>query len=345
MFDAIRSKIKAWYASHRRELPWRSSKNAYTVWLSEIILQQTRVEQGTPYFLKFSDRFKSVGDLASAPEDEILKLWQGLGYYSRARNLHAAAKQVHSDFDGNFPNRYDDLITLKGVGEYTASAIASIAGNEVRAVVDGNVIRVISRLFGIESPSDERQTLKQIKELANELIDKNRPGDHNQSMMDFGALQCVPRNPNCSVCPLTANCQAFALNAVDRIPAKKTKIKRRIRYFHYLIPIIDDQTLIEKRGDADIWAGLYQFPLIETDEQKPMTKVDMEAFIGTQIEDNIIVRICPKHVLTHQDIYATCYHFQIKMLPESKFKLAKISELHTFALPRLIDRYLEHYPL
>lgn len=345
MFDAIRSKINTWYASHKRELPWRSSKNAYTVWLSEIILQQTRVEQGTPYFLKFTERFKTVGELAAAQEDEVLKLWQGLGYYSRARNLHAAAKQVHSDFDGNFPNRYEDLITLRGVGEYTASAIASIAGNEARAVVDGNVIRVISRLFGIESPSDDRQTLKQIKALAEELIDKTRPGDHNQSMMDFGAIQCVPRSPNCAVCPLAGNCQAFEMNAVDRIPAKKTKIKRRNRYFHYLIPIIDDQTLIEKRGETDIWAGLYQFPLIETEQQTPITKGEAESLLGAQILGSLLIRTCPKHVLTHQDIYASCYHFEIKMLPESKFKLAKISELHTFALPRLIDRYLEQHPL
>lgn len=343
--NEIRNILSRWYQENKRDLPWRQTKNPYTIWLSEIILQQTRVEQGMPYFIRFSEAFPTVATLASAEEDTVLKLWQGLGYYSRARNLQAAARQVMKTFDGVFPTNYDDLIRLKGVGPYTAAAIASIAYQEPKAVVDGNVIRVISRLFGIAKPVNETAVAKRIATLAQSLLDEDAPGEHNQAMMEFGALQCVPQNPKCTACPLQQHCEAYRLQLVTQVPHKNKKTKRRSRYLHFFVATSEDHVLIEKRGANDIWAGLYQFPLIETENTDEIAFDSMEKALGCKIETVTNINPHKKHVLSHQDLHATFYHIKVKKPYAVKFEAVHNRELHTFALPRLIDRYLENHDL
>ncbi|MEZ4720348.1 MAG: A/G-specific adenine glycosylase [Flavobacteriales bacterium] len=343
--NSLTIRIHRWYDKNQRSLPWRETDDPYLIWLSEVILQQTRVDQGLPYFLRFREAFPKVQDLANASEDAVLKLWQGLGYYSRARNLHTAAKQVLRDFGGNFPSSYNQIIELKGVGSYTAAAIASIAFEEPKAVVDGNVIRVISRIQGIEEAVNATTTHKLIQSIADDLIDPSQPAKHNQAMMEFGALQCVPKNPNCLECPINDSCTAYRANKVEQIPFKEKKLKRRSRYFHYFIIFEQGHILLDKRNDGDIWANLYQFPLIETtsDFEPDRSKIIEEL----DIQDSQILSIVksPKHVLSHQDIHATFYTMSASTKDSTKFNRIKPSELHTFALPRLIDRHLEKHPL
>jgi A/G-specific adenine glycosylase len=340
MIEESRRAIASWYHQNKRTLPWRESGDPYLIWLSEIILQQTRVEQGTPYYLAFSQRFKTVSELADAHQDEILKMWQGLGYYSRARNLHEAAKQVRDDFDGVFPKKYDDIIKLKGVGPYTAAAVASIAFGEAKAVVDGNVIRVIARIFGIEKAVNTTPIQKQIQHLADELLDVKNPGDFNQAMMEFGALFCTPKKPSCENCPLKRNCIAEQESMVGIIPMKEKKVKRRNRYFHFLIVKDAGQLLVEQRGPNDIWQGLFQFPLIETDADQELSINEIQLQLNVQVALQK-VDVVKKHVLSHQDLYAKFYHLQADLKKVVNYKQISTNELHTFALPRLIDRYLE----
>ena len=226
--------LRDWYRIHKRELPWRESSDPYIIWISEIILQQTRVVQGMDYFLRFTERFPDVASLASAEEDEVLKYWQGLGYYSRARNLHAAAKDIMKRFDGIFPGRYEDVISLKGIGEYTAAAIVSFVWNQPYPVVDGNVFRVLSRLFAVDTPIDTPRGKKAFTELAGLVMDPRYAGQHNQAIMELGALQCVPQNPDCEACPLKERCAAYGTGDVQTYPVKQKKTKTRDRYFHYL---------------------------------------------------------------------------------------------------------------
>lgn len=343
--DQIAESIARWYTEHRRPLPWRVSKDPYLIWLSEVILQQTRVEQGTPYFLKFGDAFPGVEALANAEPDHVMKLWQGLGYYSRARNLHTAAKQVVTQYAGIFPSTYEQIIRLKGIGPYTAAAIASIAFDEPRAVVDGNVIRVVSRLFGISEPVNETSTLKAVHALADALLNRASPGEHNQAMMEFGAIQCTPANPACPNCPVAQLCTAYTQGTVRLIPRKLKNLKRRTRYLHYIIPIDRDRVPLRRRETDDIWAGLYEFPLVETPAPKTLTAAEIKQKLAC--EDLVVHMVNParKHVLTHQDILATFYHVHTKNLQPGDFDLVKTSEVHTFALPRLIDRYLEQHEL
>lgn len=333
--------LSNWFSKNQRDLPWRETNDPYKIWLSEIILQQTRVAQGTPYYNAFTSRFPTIKNLADATQDEILKLWQGLGYYSRARNLHAASKQVMTEFNGVFPKSYNDIIKLKGVGPYTAAAIASIAYGEETAVVDGNVIRVISRVFGISDDPNLTITKKHIQHISDDLIKGRKPSEHNQAIMEFGAIQCIPKNPGCDVCPLSQRCFALKTNQVERLPYKVKKLKRRSRYFHFLIISDGQNTLLEKRGEQGIWAGLYQFPLLETETEKANPKlIERSPFIMDNyfLEKSITMK---KHVLTHQDIYATFHHFRTDQLSDNNFQRVKLDEVHTFALPRLIDRYLE----
>ena len=264
--------ITHWYHQNKRNLPWRTTKNAYVIWLSEIILQQTRVEQGLPYFNKFLQHYPSVSDLATADEQEILNDWQGLGYYSRARNLHKTAKEVVEIYKSEFPSTYNELLKLTGIGPYTAAAIASFAFDEAKAVVDGNVYRVLSRVFDIEEAIDSTQGKKTFELLANELIDKKNPAIYNQAIMEFGALHCVPVNPDCATCPLQFQCLAYANKTITERPVKSKKTKVTPRYFVYLIELSPSQTIrIEKRKEKGIWQHLYQFPLVEftsIDEKK-----------------------------------------------------------------------------
>jgi len=263
-----------WYRNNQRDLPWRRTNDPYAIWLSEVILQQTRVEQGMPYWLRFIEDFPTVTDLANADEREVLRLWQGLGYYSRARNLHAAAKIVRDEYNGNFPNQYEQIRALKGIGDYTAAAISSFAFNLPHAVVDGNVYRFLSRIFAINTPIDSTNGKKEFFVLANELLDKSNPGTFNQSLMEFGAMQCKPSNPDCSVCPFNQYCQSFATNTVSEYPVKAKKTKTRNRYFDFIILSDEKNTLLQKREEKDIWQGLYQFPVIES-EKKNKTKFEL----------------------------------------------------------------------
>ncbi|MGY8943774.1 MAG: A/G-specific adenine glycosylase, partial [Flavobacteriales bacterium] len=252
-----------WYLQNNRELPWRKSKNPYFIWLSEIMLQQTRVAQGLAYYLKFTTSFPTVFDLAKADESTVLKMWQGLGYYSRARNLHFSAKQISKELNGVFPSTYEEIIKLKGIGDYTASAISSICFNEPTAVVDGNVYRVLSRYFGINTPTNSTLGIKEFKTLAQTLIDTSQPGTYNQALMDFGALHCKPQNPLCETCPFSDSCVAFEKKLTKELPVKEKKIKVRKRYFNFLVIKTDaHKTILTERKGKGIWQGLYQFPLI-----------------------------------------------------------------------------------
>ncbi|MGZ4118512.1 MAG: A/G-specific adenine glycosylase, partial [Bacteroidia bacterium] len=282
--EQFSGKIISWYNKNKRDLPWRNTKDAYLIWLSEIILQQTRVEQGMAYYLKFASNFPTIKHLAKADNDKVMKLWQGLGYYSRARNLHTTAQIVADKYKGKFPDTYEDILSLKGIGDYTAAAIASFAFNKARAVVDGNVYRVLSRVFGIETPIDSSKGKKEFYALANELIDKKNPALFNQAIMELGAIQCKPVNPDCSVCPLNNMCFAFAKKRIADFPVKEKKTKVRDRYFNYIVLNYKGKTAINKRGAKDIWHNLHDFPLIETakelTEEEFLRSSEWKKFIG-----------------------------------------------------------------
>ena len=269
-----------WYLQKKRDLPWRNTINPYLIWLSEIMLQQTRVAQGMPYFLSFTTAFPTVFDLAKANEEQVLKLWQGLGYYSRARNLHKTAQFVANELDGIFPDNYKDLLQLKGVGEYTAAAIASFSYNEVIPVVDGNVFRVLSRIFDIETDIAQASAKKEFAALAFELMPKDSPAIFNQAIMEFGALQCVPKSPNCSICVFNESCAALQKKKVDQLPIKSKKLKVRNRYFNYIVASDENEnTIIQKRTSKGIWHNLYEFPLLETEKEENFD------FVSEQIQN------------------------------------------------------------
>lgn len=337
-------KLVKWYLEHKRDLPWRDHTDAYKIWLSEIILQQTQVAQGLSYYLKFTKTYPKVKDLANASEDEVLKLWQGLGYYSRARNLHASAKQVVNDFDGKFPDSYNEIKSLKGVGDYTAAAIASFAYNLPHAVVDGNVYRVISRIFGIETPIDSGSAKKQFQELASSLLDNNQPALHNQAIMEFGSQYCKPVNPDCIHCIFNSKCEAYKTNKVSLLPIKSKKTKVRNRYFNYLVLVDKSGSVaVNRRAQNDIWQGLYEFTLLETEKQLTEKKV-MELPEVKQLAKNnfnlLHVSNIYKHILSHQHLYARFFVIQLSFsLPASQVS-AKIKNLQKFAFPRLIEKFL-----
>ena len=271
------ARIISWYKQNKRDLPWRGIKAPYKIWLSEIFLQQTRVEQGTPYYLRFIEQFPTIHNLAEAQEEEVLKLWQGLGYYSRARNLHFAAKQVMLDYDGKFPNKYEDILSLKGIGEYTAAAIASFAYGLPHAVIDGNVYRLLARYFGIHITTNSTEGKKIFAALANELLDKQNANDYNQGIMEFGSQQCKPFNPDCNTCPLHESCVAFLEKSVSVLPMKLKKIKQKKLYFDYFFIEYDGYTYVKKRRNKGIWQNLYDFPLIEKEKKSNKKEIISEA--------------------------------------------------------------------
>lgn len=329
--------ITHWYHQNKRNLPWRTTKSAYVIWLSEIILQQTRVEQGLPYFHKFLQHYPSVSNLATADEQEILNDWQGLGYYSRARNLHKTAKEVVEIYKGVFPSTYNELLKLTGIGPYTAAAIASFAFDEAKAVVDGNVYRVLSRVFDIEEAIDSTQGKKTFELLANELIDKKNPAIYNQAIMEFGALQCVPVNPDCAACLLQFQCLAYQNKTITERPVKSKKTKVTPRYFVYLIELSPSQTIrIEKRKEKGIWQHLYQFPLLE------FTSIEEKQSYLASLKSKFISKEY-KHILSHQQLFA---HFAVvepsNEIPENQLEIA-LSELSNFPIPRLIDKFWEEH--
>lgn len=324
-----------WHKAHnQRQLPWKGIRDPYKIWLSEIILQQTRVSQGAPYYLKFIDNFPNVSALANASEDEVLKLWQGLGYYSRARNLHQTAKYISKELNGKFPHQYKDVLNLKGVGEYTAAAICSFAYDLPHAVIDGNVFRVLARFFDINIPIDSTEGKKHFRELAHELLHTKEPAVYNQAIMDFGATVCVPASPTCTSCILAENCLGYRANKVHQLPAKKGKIKKRIRHFNYLIPISGD-FLVERREGKDVWQGLYQFPMIESEHSLTEKEINKKYNILAQEPNKIY-----KQTLTHQLIYAKFWKVKALKKSDNQLKVKKES-LNDYAWPKIIDLYLK----
>lgn len=340
-----------WYTRNKRELPWRETQDAYKIWLSEIILQQTRVNQGLPYYVNFVDKFPDVFELANAPIDDVLKLWQGLGYYSRARNMHLAAKKVVADFGGKFPDTYEKLLKLQGIGKYTAAAIASIAYNEAVAVVDGNVYRVLARYFGIDTPIDSTEGIKTFNALANEILEKENPAIYNQAIMEFGALYCKPQNPDCQNCIFSTTCKAFADKTVNLLPVKSKKTSIKKRYFNYLYFDKPGFTYLQKRLEKDIWAGLYEFPLLET-EKPVINKNQLKNTTGFEdIVERQNIRFIKKsfqtvHKLSHRDIEAVFWHIGVDvdfLIKNSRIFEIKIDTLHGFGVSRLTDRFLNEY--
>ena len=329
-----------WYKIHKRPLPWRDTQDPYRIWISEIILQQTRVAQGYDYFLRFMERFPNVQTLAEAPEDEVLKYWEGLGYYSRARNLHTAAKSMN----GVFPSTYEGVRALKGVGEYTAAAICSFAYRMPYAVVDGNVYRVLARLFGLHTPTDSTEGKKQIAALAQDLLDKKFPDDHNQAIMDFGATQCVPQSPNCKVCPFVKRCKAFSAGEVDLLPIRTAKVQTLNRYFTYIYVRQGGYTWLRRRPAGDIWQGLYELPMLES-----VKEITPQSLKKTDFWKNLFGRKSPrflqgpvKHVLSHRVIYAWFYEVEIadgEILGQDFIKVP-VKDVKKYAFPRLVQKFL-----
>ena len=341
--------LTEWYKQNKRDLPWRDISDPYKIWISEIILQQTRVNQGMNYYLRFIDRFQTVEDLASADEHEVLKYWQGLGYYTRARNLHKAARQISSDFKGIFPTNHADILKLAGIGDYTAAAISSFAFNQPYAVVDGNVFRVLARVFGIETAIDSNAGKKEFTQLAQTLLPHSDPALHNQAIMEFGALQCTPgSSPNCNICPLILHCRAFELNIISKVPVKSQKTKVSNRYFNYIFIQFQDNTFIQKRTTKDVWQNLYEFPLIETSHLlNPSELLEDEYFklLFEGVEEvNILKTSNPmKHVLSHRVIHAQFITIRISNLSKllNQSDQIKISDLSNFAVSRLMELFLE----
>ncbi|MBT5615298.1 MAG: A/G-specific adenine glycosylase [Flavobacteriales bacterium] len=335
--------LSQWYAINKRDLPWRSTVNPYYIWLSEIILQQTRVNQGLPYYLKFIDAFPAVADLANADEDLVLKLWQGLGYYSRARNLQFSAKLILSEFGGNFPDNHVDILKLKGVGSYTAAAISSFSFGLPFAVLDGNVIRVLSRVFGIQTPFDTTAGKKQFQKLAQELLDKKNPAEYNQAIMEFGALQCVPKSPKCNDCPIVNDCIAFNTNTVSLLPVKSKKLKVKSRFLHFLVVNKNYEVLIGKRNSG-IWQGLYEFPFLEFDENLNEKSVLKSPLWINFFKDSVkqISSISEEyiHKLSHQKIHAKFWEIDVNSFRSSDFKIVKCNELQKYPVSSLIEKYL-----
>lgn len=345
----ISSLLQKWYEHHKRSLPWRGIRDPYTVWISEIILQQTRVNQGYDYFLRFIEKFPDIRSLANAPEDDVLKIWQGLGYYSRARNLHAAARQIMEKFDGVFPVSYSDILSLKGVGEYTAAAISSIVFNLPRAVVDGNVYRVLSRLFAIDEPADTTSGKKLFAEMAKYILDERHPGNHNQAIMELGALVCTPKQPQCHLCPLQTICLAFEKGKVLDFPVKRGKTIQRERFFNYFHIEHNGYTYIKKRDSSDIWKNLYEFPLIETEAKYDLLQLQESKELATLIPSTDSAyfqhKIRLKHVLSHRIIHADFYRIELNEQGcfdlEKKFIKIESASLSEYPVSRLIHKYLE----
>lgn len=333
-----------WYLDNKRELPWRNTQNPYHIWLSEIILQQTRVDQGLPYYLAFTSEFPTIQELAFASEEQVLKLWQGLGYYSRARNLHSTAKFIVNQLGGIFPNTFRELLKLKGVGDYTASAIASICYNEVTPVLDGNVYRVLARYYGIKTPINTSKAREEFKRVLQDIIDKKDPATFNQAIMEFGAKQCKPKSPNCSVCPFEKKCYANAYNMVGEFPVKLKPKKVKKRHFNYLVFISQkNKTQIEKRSKKGIWQNLYQFPLIESDKSQNLETI--ETIINQMFKEKDILKIDEYneqdiiHKLSHQHLYTKFWIVRIKNLENG----VSINQLKDYPFPVLISNFLQEF--
>jgi len=345
---AFQQEIINWYLSNKRSLPWRDTKDAYVIWLSEIILQQTRVEQGLPYFNRFLEAYPTVLDFAAATEMQILKLWQGLGYYSRGRNMLFTARQIMELHDGVFPVKYESLIHLKGIGEYTAAAISSFSSGEARAVLDGNVFRVLARYFGIDTAINSTAGKKQFSELAQSLIDIDDPAMYNQAIMEFGALQCKPKSPDCLSCPVQVSCYAKNNNLISALPVKLKKLKVKTRHINYFICQDGDEILVSKRIYDDIWQHLYDFPSIETVEP---ARLENEHFINN-VKQNFgeNVTLLPlmemKHLLTHQIIYVQFFalsNYIVNFNINAEAKWVSWADFDQLPQPKILTKFINNY--
>ena len=332
-----------WYKQNSRELPWRNTLDPYKIWISEVILQQTKVSQGLPYYLRFIDRFPTVDLLSRAKEEEVLKLWQGLGYYSRARHLHYTSKRIVEEYNSVFPNNYNDILNLKGVGEYTAAAISSFAYNLPFAVLDGNVSRVLSRYLGIEVPVNSSSGKKILKSMSQKLLNKKKSAEHNQAIMEFGALYCIPRSPDCYNCVLKEGCKAYEKGLVQVLPIKNKSLKVKIRYFNYLIITQDKATFLQKRRTG-IWKSLFEFPLIEGDFH--LKKMEQSTYWIKLFKDkdytvtNISKPI--QHQLSHQIIFTTFIHILSSKVNDDKLIKIDWKDFDIYPVPRLIEKYISH---
>lgn len=330
-----------WYLQNRRKLPWRQTTDPYRIWLSEIMLQQTRVAQGMPYYYKFIETFPTVFDLALADEQKVLKLWQGLGYYSRARNLHAAAKIVAFELGGKFPSSYTELLKLKGVGEYTAAAIASFSYAEAVPVVDGNVFRVLARYFDIETDIASVSAKKEFAAVAFELMPKNDAATFNQAIMELGALQCVPKNPECAICPLNDSCLALQKGKINELPVKLKKQKVAKRYFNYLVySDTKGNTLLQKREGKGIWQNLYEFPLVETDAEADLAIVSDAVAANAILSISEIDQTAVTHKLSHQHLYIRFWKVEVSRVLEDGIS---IEDVHSFPVPIVLHHFIELY--
>ncbi|MEM6524896.1 MAG: A/G-specific adenine glycosylase [Bacteroidota bacterium] len=342
-------KIIHWYDDNKRDLPWRNTKDPYRIWLSEIILQQTRVVQGLPYYQAFTTKFPLISDLAQADEQEVLRTWQGLGYYSRARNLHKCAKIICNEYDGRFPDNYKELLALPGIGPYTAAAIASFAFREPKAVVDGNVYRVLSRFFGIEDDIASTPSQKKFSELAQTLISPTQPDIYNQGIMEFGAIQCKPKSPNCNECTLNDECVARNESTQDKLPIKSKKVKIRERYFYYFNLVVDDRLLMRKREGKGIWEGLFDFNVLESPKSIDVEEaIEKNSFISSLKADLSHVDVSQEylHILSHQRINAIFITAYLNKGPGVTDSLPKnhafytLTEVNELPKPVLISHYL-----
>ena len=335
--------ICEWYRRNKRELPWRDTKDPYKIWLSEIILQQTRVDQGKSYYLKFIKHYPTIKDLAMASEQEVLNDWQGLGYYSRARNLHKAAKIIFQDFNNVFPADYKSILKLPGIGPYTAAAISSFAYNEAQAVVDGNVFRVLARVFDIDTDIMSSKGKKDFDELAKELLPSDNPGEHNQALMEFGALHCTFHQAKCDSCVLQGKCLAFQHKTVSSRPVKIKKNSSKNRYFNYFHLEKDNMLLLNKRLDKDIWQHLYEFPMIES--EKELNEQDLSALCEGKFKAQMRQHLrLKKHILSHQNIHATFILVESEQLDLNDYETyTKVdrSNLSVYPFSRLMEKYLE----
>ncbi len=350
-----------WYESNKRDLPWRNTEDPFLIWVSEIILQQTRVAQGIEYYYRITHAFPSIQSLAEADENDLLKLWQGLGYYSRARNMHKAAKQLANIYQYRFPKDYSEIVTLAGIGKYTAAAISSFAFNLPYAVVDGNVFRVLSRVFGMEDPIDQEKSKRVFETKAQELLNTEKPGLHNQAIMEFGALQCVPVKPDCTICPLAQQCSAFRLEMIDQLPKKSRRTSIQKKFFNYIYLFDRGQTLLYQRKESNIWKGLWEFPVIETEALlseseifNPEFKQTISNLTNYPTETINITKISKKikHLLSHREIYAQCIKVEINSTylsesislngyQHSLFTQIPIHEIDNYAIHRLMEKFIQ----
>lgn len=340
----FRKKLLAWYSTNKRDLPWRETSDPYRIWISEIILQQTRVAQGLPYYDNFIRTFPTVFDLASADEDEVLMIWEGLGYYTRARNMHACAKMIVTKYHGVFPSSYEEILSLPGIGPYTAAAVSSICFSTPKPVIDGNVFRVLSRIFGIYTDIQSSSAKSEFERLSNSLIDHDNPGDFNQAIMEFGAINCTPSNPVCSNCSFQDNCYAFRNDQQKELPVKKPKNKPRKRHFHYFIFHFENKIFLKKRTGKDIWKGLYEFYLVEKDDLKQHIQLlnTLKSFSGSAVSRSM------KHVLTHQVILAEFIRIDMEDITvdipgfsNDEGSFYTVDEALSLPKPVLINKYLK----